>query len=71
MKVVPQETDAWSGAVGNEEIKVAIGTTSEADYRARLEFIVRNKEKAASYANHELAAARIVQTAARRKTSQS
>lgn len=52
-----------------EDIKAAIGSTSEADYRARLEFIVRNKEKAASYANHELAAARIVQSAARRKMS--
>ncbi|EDQ35691.2 Glycosyltransferase family 10 (fucosyltransferase) [Hoeflea phototrophica DFL-43] len=54
-----------------EDIKTAIGTTSEADYRARLEFVAKNKEKAASYANHEEAAARIVQTAARRKTSQS
>lgn len=53
-----------------DDIKAAIAATSEADYRARLEFVVRNKEKAASYANHELAAARIVQSASRRKTSQ-
>jgi hypothetical protein len=54
-----------------EDIKAAIETTSEEDYHARLEFVLRNKEKAASYANHELAAARIVQSADRRKTSQS
>jgi hypothetical protein len=54
-----------------EDIKAAIESTSEADYSARLEFVIRNKEKVASYAQHEEAAARIVQTAARRKTSQS
>ena len=53
-----------------EDIKTAIGMASEADYRARLEFVARNKEKAASYANHEEAAARIVRSAARRKPPQ-
>lgn len=52
-----------------EDIQAAIGTASEEDYRARLEFVARNKEKASNYADHELAAVRIVQAAARRKMS--
>jgi len=52
-----------------DEIKAAIATLSSDDYRSRLEFVAKNKEKAARYADHELAAARIVQNAARRDTS--
>jgi len=51
-----------------EEIKAAIATLSADDYQSRLEFVAKNKEKAAHYADHELAAARIVQYAARRDT---
>jgi hypothetical protein len=50
-----------------DEITASIRSLSEDDYRSRLEFIARNKEKAARYANHELAAARILQAAAQRE----
>ena len=53
-----------------DEIKEAIRSISEKDYTSRLEFIAKNKEKAARYADHELAAARIVENAARRDTRQ-
>ncbi|MCY0149683.1 glycosyltransferase family 10 [Hoeflea sp. G2-23] len=43
-----------------DDITAALGTLSESDYRSRLEFVAKNKEKAVLYANHELAAARIV-----------
>ncbi|MEM5471114.1 glycosyltransferase family 10 [Hoeflea sp. AS60] len=53
-----------------DEIKAAIATISPEDYQSRLEFIAKNKEKAARYANHELAAARIVEKAAQRDKRQ-
>lgn len=53
-----------------DDIEVATRSISKDDYRSRLEFIVRNKEKAARYANQELAAVRIVQAAVQRNTSQ-
>ena len=49
-----------------DDIKRAIATMSEEDYRSRLEFVGKNKEKAALATNHELAAARIIQNAAGR-----
>ncbi|OCW58343.1 glycosyltransferase family 10 domain-containing protein [Hoeflea olei] len=48
------------------DIEAAIGSVSEADYASRLEFIAKNKEKASRYADHERAAARIVEIAAQR-----
>lgn len=51
-----------------DDIKAAIATLSPDDYQSRLEFVARNKEKAARYADHELAAARIIENAARRDT---
>jgi hypothetical protein len=53
-----------------DEIKTAIATLSPDDYQSRLEFVAKNKEKAARYADHELAAARIIENAARRDTPQ-
>jgi hypothetical protein len=50
------------------DIKAAIANISPGDYQSRLEFVARNKEKAGRYANHELAAARIIENAARRDT---
>ncbi|WP_417423411.1 glycosyltransferase family 10 domain-containing protein [Hoeflea sp.] len=50
-----------------DDITAALGNLSEADYRSRLEFVTKNKEKAALYANHELAAARIVLATTRRE----
>ena len=49
-----------------EDIQAAIASVSAADYQSRLEFIAKNKEKASCYADHERAAARIVQAAAQR-----
>lgn len=43
-----------------EDISAAIEAISEEGYRSRLEFVAKNKDKAALYADHELAAARIV-----------
>ena len=53
-----------------DEIKVAIAILSAEDYQSRLEFIAKNKEKATHYADHELAAARIIQNAAQTDTPQ-
>jgi glycosyl transferase family 10 (putative fucosyltransferase) len=47
-----------------EDIQAAIASVSAADYQSRLEFIAKNKEKASLYADHERAAARMVQDAA-------
>lgn len=48
------------------DIQAAIASVSEADYQSRLEFIAKNKEKASCYADHERAAARILQAADQR-----
>lgn len=53
-----------------DDIRSAIAAISVEDYQSRLEFVAKNKEKAARYANHELAAARIIQNAARRDAAQ-
>lgn len=49
-----------------EDISAAIEAISEEGYRSRLEFVAKNKDKAALYADHELAAARIVLAATQR-----
>lgn len=51
-----------------EDIQSAIRSVSEADYRSRLEFIAKNKDKASHYANHERAAALIVLRADAQRT---
>lgn len=48
-----------------EDIKMAIAGLSMDDYQSRLEFVAKNKEKAARLADHQLAAARIIEKAAR------
>lgn len=53
-----------------DDIKAAIATISPEDHQSRLQFVAANKKKAARYANHELAAARIVLNAARKDAAQ-
>jgi len=45
---------------GRDDIATALTRLSEADYAARLEFVRQNREKANTFANHELSAARIL-----------